>query len=161
MTFDLVTIHTALSLVAIAAGVVVVLDLLRAGPTPFWAGFFLVTAILTSATGYLFPTDGVKPSQIVGGVALLVLTAVLVARYGLRLRGGWRKVDAIGLVASLYFLVFVLVAQGFLKIPTLHALAPTGSEPPFAIAQGVVLLLFLGLGVAATRGAGRSPQAAA
>ncbi len=30
-------------------------------------------------------------------------------------------------------------------------LAPTGGEPPFAIAQGVVLLLFVLIGVAAVR----------
>jgi hypothetical protein len=43
----------------------------------------------------------------------------------------------------------VLVAQGFMKIPALHALAPTGSEPPFAIVQGIVLLIFIALGIAA------------
>ncbi len=43
---------------------------------------------------------------------------------------------------SLYLNSFVLVAQLFQKVPALHALAPTGSEPPFAAAQGVVLLAF-------------------
>jgi hypothetical protein len=161
MAFDLVTIHTALSLIAIAAGVVVVFDLLRAGATPFWTVLFLATAILTSATGYLFPFNGVLPSHIVGGVALLVLAVVLAARYVFGLQGGWRKADAIGMVASLYFLVFVLVAQGFLKVPSLHNLAPTGSEPPFAIAQAVVLLVFVWLGVSVTRTAGRVSRAIA
>jgi hypothetical protein len=155
MAFDLLTIHTALSLIAIAAGVVVVFDLMRAGPTPFWTVLFLATAILTSATGYLFPFSGVLPSHIVGGVALLVLAVVLAARYAFGLRGSWRKVDAIGMVASLYFLIFVLVAQGFAKIPSLHVLAPTQSEPPFAVAQVVVLILFVLLGIGATRTAGR------
>jgi hypothetical protein len=155
MAFDLVTIHTALSLVAIAAGVVVVFDLMRASPTPFWTVLFLATAILTSATGFLFPFNGVLPSHIVGGVALLVLAVVLAARYAFGLGGSWRKVDAIGMVASLYFLIFVLVAQGFAKIPSLHVLAPTQSEPPFAVAQVVVLILFVLLGIGTTRTAGR------
>jgi hypothetical protein len=47
--------------------------------------------------------------------------------------------------------VFVLVAQSFLKVPALHELAPKGSEPPFAIAQGVVLLLFIAVAVIAWR----------
>jgi hypothetical protein len=161
MAFDLVTIHTALSLIAIAAGVVVVYELLGAGSTRFWTVLFLATSILTSATGYLFPFSGVLPSHIVGGVALLVLALVLAARYAFGLGGPWRKVDAVGMVASLYFLVFVLVAQGFLKVPSLHALAPTGSEPPFAIAQGVVLLLFVWLGISVTRTAGRVTRAMA
>lgn len=161
MAFDLVTIHTVLSLIAIAAGAVVVYELLGAGSTPFWTGLFLVTAILTSATGYLFPFSGVLPSHIVGALALLVLAVVLAARYAFGLQGGWRKVDAIGMVASLYFLVFVLVAQGFLKVPSLNRLAPTGSEPPFAIAQGVVLLIFVWLGISVTRTAGRMSRAMA
>ena len=161
MAFDLVTIHTALSFIAIAAGVVVVYELLRGSATPFWTILFLATAILTSATGYLFPFSGVLPSHIVGGLALLVLAVVLAARYAFGLGGPWRKVDAIGMVASLYFLVFVLVAQAFAKIPALHALAPTQSEPPFAIAQVAVLILFVWLGFSATRSAGRIPRAMA
>ena len=54
-------------------------------------------------------------------------------------------------VAALYLNVFVLVAQGFLKVPFLHDLAPTGFEPPFLVAQGIVLLIFIVLGVLAAR----------
>ena len=54
-------------------------------------------------------------------------------------------------VVSLYLNVFVLVVQAFLKIGALKALAPTQSEPPFAIAQGVVLLAFIAIGYLAVR----------
>lgn len=161
MAFDLVTIHTALSFIAIAAGVVVVFELLRAAATPFWTVLFLATSILTSVTGYLFPFSGILPSHIVGGIALLVLAVVLAARYAFGLAGPWRKVDALGMVASLYFLVFVLVAQAFAKIPSLHVLAPNQSEPPFAVAQLAVLAIFVWLGFAATRTAGRITRAMA
>jgi hypothetical protein len=80
-----------------------------------------------------------------------VLTLVLIARYGFRLAGAWRGTYAIGLVISHYLLIFVLIAQLFGKIPALHALAPTQSEPPFAIAQAVALLIFVVLGGLATR----------
>ena len=56
---------------------------------------------------------------------------------------------AVGAVLTLYFLVFVGVAQLFAKVPALHVLAPTQAEPPFAIAEGAVLLLFVVLTVAA------------
>jgi len=45
--------------------------------------------------------------------------------------------------------VFVLIAQSFQKISALQALAPTQSEPPFLIAQGVALAAFLVLGIMA------------
>jgi hypothetical protein len=60
-------------------------------------------------------------------------------------------VYAAGAVMSLYLNVFVLVAQAFLKISMLHELAPKGSEPPFAIVQGVVLVAFVILGVFAVK----------
>jgi hypothetical protein len=52
---------------------------------------------------------------------------------------------------ALYFNVFVLVVQSFMKVPALHALAPTQSEPPFGIAQLAVLLVFVVATVLAVR----------
>jgi hypothetical protein len=47
---------------------------------------------------------------------------------------------------ALYLNVFVLVVQSFQKLSFLQPLAPTQSEPPFAIAQIVVLVVFVVLG---------------
>ncbi len=55
------------------------------------------------------------------------------------------------MVASLYLLIFVAVVQAFQKTPSLHALAPTGTEPPFAITQVLVLLVMVAIGIAAVR----------
>ena len=43
------------------------------------------------------------------------------------------------------------MVQAFGKLPALHALAPNGSEPPFAIAQGLTLVIFVALGALALR----------
>ena len=45
----------------------------------------------------------------------------------------------------------LLLFAATIHIPALHALAPNGSEPPFAIVQGIVLVLFLLGGVLAAR----------
>jgi hypothetical protein len=58
--------------------------------------------------------------------------------------------------AALYFNVFVLIAQLFAKTPALKELAPTQSEPAFALTQLLVLVLFVGIGVAAVRGVRRA-----
>ena len=50
-----------------------------------------------------------------------------------------------------YLNVFVLVVQSFEKVPALHAMAPTQSEPPFAVAQGIVLVLFIVLTIFAVK----------
>jgi hypothetical protein len=91
------------------------------------------------------------PSHMVGIAALLVLAVVIAASAVFRRNGAWRRIHAAGLVASWYFLVFVAVAQAFAKVPALKATAPTQSEPPFAIAQLVVLALFVALGWMAVR----------
>jgi len=43
------------------------------------------------------------------------------------------------------------VVQSFMKVPALHALAPTQKEPPFAIAQLIVLVLFVVLTIVAAK----------
>jgi hypothetical protein len=48
-----------------------------------------------------------------------------------------------------YFNFFVLIVQSFEKVPSLHALAPMGSEGPFKIVQLLTLLLFVALTVVA------------
>ncbi|MBS9478420.1 hypothetical protein KIP89_15005 [Ancylobacter sp. VKM B-3255] len=145
--------HTWLSLIALATGFVVVLDLLARRERPAWTAIFLATAVLTSATGFGFPFSGLLPSHIVGIVALVVLAVTLVARYPLQRAGHWGWVYAVGAVISLWLLVFVAVAQAFAKVPALKALAPTQSEPPFAIAQLVVFAIFVLAGALAVRGA--------
>ena len=52
---------------------------------------------------------------------------------------------------ALYLNVFVLVVQTFMKVPAVHALAPTQKEPPFLIAQVVVMLIFIALTVLAVK----------
>lgn len=152
--------HTWLSLIAIAAGFVVLADLTTGRDRPGWTAVFLATAVATSATGFGFAFHGVLPSHIVGVVALVVLAVTLPARYHFGRAGRWNAIYAIGVVASLWFLMFVAVAQAFAKIPALHALAPTQSEPPFAIAEGVVLVLFVLAGIAAVRGSRPVPGSA-
>ncbi len=116
-----------------------------------WTAIFLATTVLTSVTGFLFPVDKVLPSHIVGGVSLVVLIIAIGAFYGAHLAGSWRWIYAVAAVIALYLNVFVLVAQAFLKVGFLNALAPTGSEPAFIIAQVIVLIIFIALGFKAVR----------
>src|SRR3954463_14502599 len=110
-------------------------------------GLFLATTLLTSVTGFGFPFVHVTPGIILGVLSLLVLAPALFARYGRHLAGSWRRIYVITAATALYLNCFALVAQSFLKVPALHSLAPTQKEPPFAIAQLVVLVLFVVLTV--------------
>lgn len=105
----------------------------------------------TSLTGYGFPVEHVLPSHIVGAISIVVLALAIYARYARRLEGNWRATYVIGAVIALYLNVFVLVVQSFLRVPALKALAPTQSEPPFAVTQLIVLMLFCVLGFLAAK----------
>jgi hypothetical protein len=146
-------LHTLISLVGIATGLVFLVALLRGRWLGGWNLWFLVFTILTSVTGFPFllvrPTIG--PPHIVGAISLVDLAIALVALYQFRRVGIWRPIYTITAVFALYLNCFVLVVQSFQKIPFLHPLAPTGSEPPFAIAQGLVLIAFIIAGFVAVR----------
>lgn len=143
--------HVVLSLIGIVAGLIVVRGLIRNDPLNGWTLWFLVTTAATTLTGFLFPFKGFTPAIGTGIVSTLVLAATILARYAFHLAGPWRRIYVIGAVISLYLNCFVLVVQAFLKVPALHALAPQGKEPPFAIAQAIVLVLAAVSGYLAVR----------
>ena len=110
---------------------------------PVTTALFLFTTVLTSVTGFLFPIHGFTPALGVGIVACAILAVALFALYKERLIGPWRWIYAITAVVSLYLNVFVLVVQSFVKVSALNALAPTQTEPPFAVTQAAVLVIFV------------------
>ena len=143
--------HVALSLVGIVAGVVVAAAMLGSKTANGWTALFLATTVLTSVTGFLFPSDKVLPSHIVGVISLLVLIIAIAALYGYRLARSWRWIYVVSALVALYLNVFVLVAQAFQKVAVLNALAPTQSDPGFIIAQLIVMAIFVVLGIRAVK----------
>ncbi len=145
------TLHVIISLFAIAVGLAWIADLLRGRQSGLIAGLFLLTTIMTSVTGFMFPASAVTPAHIFGVISLVALAAAVLALYVFGLRGFWRPVYIVTAVLSLYLNIFVGVVQAFQKIGPLHALAPTQSEPPFAVAQTIVLVIAIVVGWLAVR----------
>jgi hypothetical protein len=148
-TFTLV--HVLLSLAGILTGLVVVYGFLQGRLLNGWNGLFLVTTIATSVTGFLFHSAQFGPPHFVGIISLLVLGIAVAALYAFNLAGAWRWIYAATATLALYLNVFVGVVQAFQKVAFLQPLAPTQSEPPFAIAQAVVLVIFIALGILAAK----------
>ena len=143
-------VHVVISLIGIASGLIVVFGMLAAHRFDRWTALFLLSTLATSVTGFLFPFHGVTPGIVVGIISVVVLAIAIFARYPQHLRGSWRWIYVVSAVVALYLNVFVLIAQLFQKVPQLKALAPTQSEPPFAVTQLGVLVLFVLLGIVAT-----------
>ena len=149
-------VHVIISLVAIAAGFVVLFGMLGSHRLAGWTAIFLLSTILTNVTGFMFPIDGFTPALGVGIVSMVLLAIALLALYVMRLAGAWRWIYVVSAITALWFNVFVLIVQSFEKLSILNASAPQVGPPfsgaantYFAIAQGVALVIFVVLGIAA------------
>ena len=143
------TIHVIISLLAIASGIVVLIGMLGSHRMQGLTALFLITTILTSVTGFLFPIHGFTPGLGTGIVSVVLLVVALYGLYGKGLVGTWRWIYVACAVSALYLNVLVLIVQSFQKVPKLQVLAPTQSEPPFLITQSAALVVFLIVGVVA------------
>jgi hypothetical protein len=143
-------LHVIITIVELFAGLVVVLQMV-VGNRSGLNGVFLTAGALTTLTGFLFPYHGMTPAIVLGFITVPFLLLAAVAWYTGRLRGTWRVIYALSALILLYLDAFVAVVQSFEKIGPLHVLAPTGKEAPFAVAQGLVLLVFIVIGYLAVK----------
>ena len=144
-------IHVIISLIGIGSGLIVLFGMFGSKRLDGMTALFLATTALTSLTGFGFPFEHVTPGIILGVLSVIVLAIAIPARYSFGMAGKWRAIYVATTVIALYFNCFVLIAQSFMKVPALHALAPKGNEPPFAIAQGILLVFFIIAGVKAVK----------
>ena len=144
-------IHVIISLVAIASGLIVFLGMIANERMDRLTSLFLATTVLTSVTGFFFPFEHVTPGIVIGVLSLIVLAVAIPARYVKQMAGGWRTTFILTSAIALWFNLFVLAVQSFQKVPALHALAPTQKEPPFAIAQLLVLVIMVVLTIGASK----------
>jgi hypothetical protein len=137
-------LHVLISLIGIVTGIVVLLAMSKGRHARYWVIPFLVTTIATSVTGLMLQSK-FGPPGVIGVLSLAVLAMALAALYVFKLLERWRGVYVVSTALALYLNVFVAVVQTFQKVAFFHSLAPTQAEPPFAIAQGIVLVAFIAL----------------
>src|SRR5882757_10614938 len=144
-------VHVIISLIGIGSGLLVAYGLLKGKGFDGATMIFLLTTVLTSVTGFAFPNAHITPGIIVGIISCVVLAVAILARYITHLGGVWRSIYVITAMIALYLNVFVLVVQLFEKLPALRAAAPTQKEPPFLVAQVIVMVVFIILAIAGVK----------
>jgi hypothetical protein len=151
----MLTLHLVVCFIALLAGAVVLIALSQGARSPAWTAVLLLTSALISLTGFVLPappgTPSPDPAQVVGVIALAVVVIAALALYVYHLARAWSGVYVVTVVFAVYLNAFVGVTQAFQKIGPLHALAPTGKEPAFLIAQTLTLVLFVAIGIIAFR----------
>ena len=136
-------VHVLLSLIGIVAGFIAMWGLVRGGLLRGWTWLFLLMAIATSVTGFMFPVDAIKPSHVFGVITLVLLALAIHALVVKRLEERWRTVYVISAMLTLYLNVVVLIVQMFQKVAPLAELEPTHGHWPLLATQGAALLLFV------------------
>jgi hypothetical protein len=153
-------VHVIITLIALLAGLVVLGGWISGVGFRNWTWVFLSFTALTSVTGFLFPFHGITPAIVVGILSLILLSVSVYSLVRLKLSGRARKVYVVTAHTALYFNFFVLVAQLFQHIPALVELAPHQAGPFFGATQGLIFILFLGLGIGAYRNFGSGAESA-
>lgn len=74
-------LHVIISLIGIVSGLVVLSGLFGSKAMPGLTALFLLTTILTSATGFLFPFEKLLPSHMIGILSLVLLAIACIALY--------------------------------------------------------------------------------
>ena len=146
-----IDVHVALSLIGIASGLVALFAMIKGKLARAATPVFLATTVLTSITGFPIPPYGFDPPRAFGVASLVLLALSVLGLYVFKLAGHWRWLYVTTALAALFLNSFVAVVQTFQKIAFFHALAPTQSEPPFLVAQVLLLAAFLALGFLAVR----------
>ena len=144
-------VHVVLSLIGIAAGLPWLFATIAGKHSGSLTAVFLATTVLTSVTGFPLPPFGFDPPRAFGVISLVLLALTIAGLYVFRLAGHWRWIYVVTAAGALYLNCFVAVVQTFQKVAFFNALAPTQTEPPFAIAQGLLLVTFIALTVLAVK----------
>lgn len=152
----LTLVHVLISLAALLTGIRLLFGWKADKALPGLATTTVVLLLLTSLSGFLFPFVKFLPSHAFGILSLGLLAVTIYARWSRQLAGGWRSTYGATLAIAIYLNAFVALVQAFLKIPGLHALVPSDRSPGFAVGQGLLLVAFLVIGIAAVRGLRRA-----
>jgi hypothetical protein len=141
----------AVSLFAIAAGLIAVPNLAQGRYHHQWVVTFLALTFLTAASGFPLPPFGLDPPRIVGVITIAAVALAAIGLFIFKLTGPWRVIFIIGSVSGLYLNVFVAIVQSFQKITLLQAIAPGPDSPIFIMTQITCLAALSALGFRAYR----------
>ncbi|HSD40010.1 MAG TPA: hypothetical protein VLC92_21100 [Rhodocyclaceae bacterium] len=137
-------IHTAISLIAVAAGFVSLFrykDIFYANTV---GKVYVITTVLTCLTGFgIFQHGGFGKPHALGILTLLVLGAAAVAEFTTLLKGLSPYVRAVSYSATFFFHWIPAITETTTRLPLGAPLLPDAEAPELKVVTGVLGLLFL------------------
>ena len=137
-------IHTAIGLIALAAGFVAFARYREISPKHFAGKLYIFTTIIVCLTSFpIFQHGGFGKPHALGIITLVVLTAAAVAGKTTFFGGASRYVETISYSATFFFHWIPTVVETTTRLPVGAPLVTNRDGPELQAATGVLFLLFL------------------
>lgn len=137
-------IHTAISLVAVAAGIVAFIRDKEIDPTTRVGQLYVITTVLTCLTGFgIFHHGGFGAPHALGIITLVVLWVAHKAGRGLWFGRGSRYVETVSYSLTFFFHMIPGFTETATRLPVGKPLASGQDDPALQAAIGGVFAAFL------------------
>lgn len=137
-------IHTAISLIAVASGLLAFIRIGRIDPDDSVGKTYVTTTVLTCLTGFgIFAHGGFGKPHALGIITLLVLALTWMARGGRVFGRRSEVVEVVSLSLTFFFHMIPAVTETSTRLPLGHPLLASAEAPELQAITGVMFLLFL------------------
>ena len=153
------TIHTAISIVAVGAGVIAFARDGVISPSSHLGKTYIITTVLTCLTAFgIFQHGGFGKPHILGMLTLIVLAIAALARRSGLFGGASRYVETVSYSATLLFHLIPAATEIATRLPPSAPLAASADAPSLQAAAAVLFVLFVAVAVVQVRHLRSAPQ---
>jgi uncharacterized membrane protein len=136
--------HTAISLIAVAAGLIALIRDGRISPKNLLGQVYVAGTIVTCVTGFgIFQHGGFGKPHILGIVTLAVLGLAAVAGYSKVFGRASPYVETVSYSATFLFNLIPGITETTTRLPPGAPLLPNADAPQLQVATGILFMLFL------------------
>lgn len=138
------TVHTAISLIAVAAGIVAFVRDKEISARNKVGKLYVITTVLTCLTSFgIYQHGGFGVPHALGIITLVVLGVAVVAGTSQLFGRASRYVETVGYSATFFFHLIPAITETSTRLPVGAPLVTTRDGPELQAAAGVVFLAFL------------------
>lgn len=137
-------VHTAISLVAVAAGIAGFIRHGRIGSHSSQGKLYIASTVLTCLSGFfIFAHGGFGKPHALGLITLVVLAMALLAERSLVFGRAAAKAATVAYSLTFYFHLIPAVTETSTRLPAHAPLVASAESPVLAAIYGVLFLVFL------------------
>jgi hypothetical protein len=138
------TIHTAISLIAVAAGLIALIRDKEISPRNRVGQVYVIMTVLTCLTGFgIFQHGGFGNPHVLGIVTLIVLAVAAIAGYSRLFGRASPYVETVSYSATFFFHWIPAIAETSTRLPLGAPLVASAEAPELQAATAALFVVFL------------------